>query len=71
MKDKCEAIIYWSNENGMFVADAPELPGCTTRGNTQEAALQHISEAIEVWLETAQEFGYSIPGPKGERPMLT
>ena len=67
---KYEIIIYWSNEDGAFVAVAPELPGCAAHGDTQETALQHVNEAIDLWLETAREFGDLIPEPKGERLML-
>ena len=66
---KYEIIIYWSNEDGAFVAEAPELQGCAAHGDTQEAALRHINEAVELWLETAREFGDPIPEPKGERLM--
>lgn len=67
---KYEIIIYWSNENEAFVAEVPELPGCTAHGHTQEAALQNINQAVDLWLETAREFGDAIPEPKGERLML-
>ena len=67
---KYEIIIYWNNEDGAFVAEAPELPGCAAHGDSQEAALVHINEAIDLWIETAQEFGDPIPEPKGERLML-
>jgi len=67
---KYEVIIYWSNEDQVFVAEVPELPGCMAHGNTQEAALAHASQAIQLWIDTAQEFGDSIPKPKGERLML-
>ena len=67
---KYEVIIYWSDEDGAFVAEVPELPGCSAHGNTQEAALRHVNEAVALWLETAQEFGDPIPEPKGERLML-
>ena len=67
---KYEIIIYWSNEDGVYVAEAPELPGCTAHGDTQEAALEHIGQAVDLWLETAREFGDPIPAPKGERLML-
>ena len=58
---KYEIIIYRSNEDGAFVAEAPELAGCAAHGDTQEAALEHIGEAIDLWLETAREFGDPIP----------
>ena len=67
---KYEIIIYWSNEDGAFVAEAPELPGCAAHGNSQKKALAHINQAIDLWIETAQEFGAPIPEPKGERLML-
>jgi len=66
---KYEIIIYWSNEDQVFVAEVPELPGCLAHGNTQEAALAHAREAIQLWIDTAREFGDSIPEPKGERLM--
>ena len=70
MMHKYEIIIYWSNEDATFVAEAPELPGCMAHGDTQEAALQHINDAMDLWLETAREFGDPVPEPKGERLML-
>jgi predicted RNase H-like HicB family nuclease len=67
---KYEIIIYWSNEDHVFVAEVPELPGCMAHGNAQEAALAHANEAIQLWIDTASEFGDPIPEPKGERLML-
>ena len=63
-------IIYWSNEDGAFVAEVPELPGCAAHGDTQEIALRHVNESIDLWLKTACDFGDPIPEPKGERLML-
>ena len=67
---KYEVIIYWSNEDGAYVAEVPELPGCMAHADTQEAALEHVGQAVELWLETAREFGDPIPEPKGERLTL-
>lgn len=39
-------------------------------GNTQEAALERIRQAVDLWLETARACGDPIPEPKGERLML-
>ena len=67
---KYEIILYWSSEDKVFVAEVPELPGCMAHGDTQEIALRKINEAIELWIDTAKEFGDPIPEPKGRRLML-
>ncbi len=67
---KYEIILYWSNTDNAYVAEVPELPGCMAHGQTQEATLVHVNEAIELWIDTAREFGDPIPEPKGERLML-
>jgi predicted RNase H-like HicB family nuclease len=67
---KYEVIIYWSREDQVFIAEVPELPGCMAHGSTQQVALANANEAIQLWLDTANEFGDPIPEPKGERLML-
>ena len=67
---KYEIILSWSDEDRAFVAEVPELPGCMAHGDTREAALRHVEQAMELWIDTAREFGDPIPEPKGERLML-
>ncbi len=67
---KYEIILYWSDEDKIFVAEAPELPGCMSHGNNQEDALKNINDAIQLWLDTAKENGDTVPEPKGRRLML-
>jgi predicted RNase H-like HicB family nuclease len=67
---KYEIIIYCSDEDQVFIAEAPELPGCMAHGDSEESALQQAKEAILLWLDTAREFGDPIPEPKGRRLML-
>jgi predicted RNase H-like HicB family nuclease len=62
---KYEVIIYWSNEDEAVVAEVPELPGCAAHGSTQEEALAHAQEAMNLWIEAAKEFGDPVPEPKG------
>jgi predicted RNase H-like HicB family nuclease len=64
---KYEIIIYWSREDQVFVAEVPELPGCMAHGNIQQDALANANEAIQLWIDTAQEFGDPIPEPKEQR----
>ena len=67
---KYEIILYWSQADRAFLAEVPELPGCMAHGDTQEAALRSANQAIELWIDTAHEFGDPVPEPKGERLML-
>jgi predicted RNase H-like HicB family nuclease len=64
---KYETIIYWSDEDQAFIAEVPELPGCITHGASPDEALSNAKEAIQLWLDTAREFGDPIPEPKGRR----
>ena len=66
---KYEVIIYWSDEDGVFVSEVPELAGCTAHGDSQEDALKNALDAVNLWIETAREFGDPIPEPKGKRLM--
>ncbi len=67
---KYEVISYWSSDDGAFIAEVPELPGCAAHGDTPEAALSEAQHTMRLWLETAEEFGDPIPEPKGCRLML-
>jgi len=67
MMYKYEVIIYWSEEDKVFVAEVPELPGCAAHGNSPQSALANAQEAIALWLDTACEFGDPVPLPKGRR----
>lgn len=67
---KYAIIIYWSDEDKVFIAEVPELPGCITHGDTHAIALANADDAIHLWIDTAEEFGNSIPEPKGQRLIL-
>ena len=62
---KYEIIIYWSKEDQTFIAEVPELSGCVAHGDTREIALKNVHEAIQLWIDTAEEFGDPVPEPKG------
>jgi predicted RNase H-like HicB family nuclease len=65
-----EIVIYWSDEDEVFIAEVPELSGCCAHGDLHEAALASAKEAMQLWIDTAREFGDPIPAPKGHRLML-
>jgi len=58
-------IIYWSDEDEAFIAEAPELPGCTADGSTYEEALANVQGVIAEWIETATDLGRVIPEARG------
>lgn len=57
-------IIQWSDEDQAFIAEVPELPGCSTHGDTYEEAIKNAQEVIELWLENAKVLGKDIPPPR-------
>ena len=67
---KYEIILYWSDEDQVFVAEVPELPGCMAQGDSHESALRNVNEAVQLWIDAAKEFGDTVPEPKGRRLML-
>jgi len=70
VSDRYEIILYWSAEDGVFVAEVPELPGCMAHGKTQPAALTSVRKAMRLWIETAEQDGVPVPAPKGRRLLL-
>jgi len=60
-----EMIIYWSREDGAFIVEVPELPGCMADGSSYKEAVDNAEVVIQEWIETAKELGRPIPQPKG------
>ena len=60
-----EIILFWSQEDQAFIAEAPELPGCAADGATYQEALANVEVVIREWIETATELGRPIPQPRG------
>lgn len=62
---KYETIIYWSADDGAFIAELPELAGCAADGATPREALDNLQVVAQEWLDTARELSRPIPEPKG------
>ena len=62
---KYELIIWWSEDDGAFLVEVPELPGCMADGATYEEAARNARVVIHDWIETAKRLGRPIPEPKG------
>ena len=60
-----ELIIYWSDADGAFIVEVPELAGCMADGATYQEAIANAEVIINEWIETTRELGRPIPEPKG------
>jgi len=56
--------IFYSEEDGCYVADIPDLRFCSAFGDTDEEALAEVEVAKHAWLEAAEKTGKRIPRPK-------
>ncbi len=61
--------IFYSDEDGGYIADIPDLKACSAFGKTPEEALKEVETAKAAWLEAAQHSGKPIPPPK-YRPVI-
>lgn len=48
-------VLIEQDEDGMYIAKVPDIPGCYTQGKTVEQAMERIKEAIQVCLEAEEE----------------
>lgn len=55
--------IFYSDDDGGYIADIPDLVSCSAFGNTPEEALREVLIAKEAWIEAAGEEGKVIPVP--------
>lgn len=61
--------IFYSDEDGGYIADIPDLVACSAFGDTAEEALREVEAAKEIWIEAAKAEGKPIPSPS-YRPLI-
>ena len=54
-------VVIYQDEDAMWIAECPSLPGCVSDGATVEEALTNIKEAIELCVEALKEEGMPVP----------
>jgi predicted RNase H-like HicB family nuclease len=54
-------ILIEQDEDGMFVAECPSLPGCISQGDTRKNAISNIHDAIKGYLESLKKHKEPIP----------
>ncbi len=56
--------VFYSEEDGGYIADIPDLEACSAFGKTPEEAVAAVHEARESWLAAARDEGRPIPRPR-------
>ncbi len=54
-------VVIEQDEEGVFVAECPALPGCVSQGATREEALQNIKDAMQGYLKSLRKHNEPIP----------
>ena len=57
--------VFFSDEDQGWIAEIPDLPGCSAYGDTPEQAVAEVGIAKIAWLETALAQGRNLPEPSG------
>jgi predicted RNase H-like HicB family nuclease len=61
--------IFYSEEDGGYIADIPDLESCSAFGTTPEQALAEVELAKKAWLDAARQAGKPVPEPR-YRPVI-
>lgn len=61
--------IFYSEDDGGYIADIPDLEACSAFGDTPDKALHEVQKAKSLWIEAAMAEGKTIPPPK-YRPVI-
>ena len=54
-------VVIEKDEDGVYIATVPELPGCVSDGKTRREALTNVKEAISGYLETLKDMNWAMP----------
>jgi predicted RNase H-like HicB family nuclease len=61
--------IFYSEEDGGYIADIPDLESCSAFGKSPDAALAEVERAKKAWLAAARKARKPIPHPR-YRPVI-
>ena len=56
-------VLIEQDEDGIFVAEVPSLPGCVTQGATRDEAVANAREAVALYVESLEAHGDPVPPP--------
>ncbi len=61
--------IFYSDEDGGYIADIPDLDSCSAFGRTADEALAEVERAKRAWISAARQAGKAVPEPR-YRPVI-
>lgn len=62
-------VVYWSEQDQLWLVEVPDLPGAMANGKTPAEAIAMAQEVISNWLEVARMDGRPIPAPQTGQPV--
>jgi predicted RNase H-like HicB family nuclease len=54
-------VVFWSDADHVWIADAPDLKSCSAHGATPEEAISELNTAMSAWFDVARAKGYALP----------
>ena len=63
IRDMKFRVVIEPDEDGVFVAECPNLPGCISQGQTRDEAVNNIRDAIQGYLQSLKKHGEPVPTP--------
>jgi predicted RNase H-like HicB family nuclease len=63
-------VFIYPGEDGFWVAECPSLPGCVSQGETREAAVANIREAINGYVLALEDDGLPVPEERFDALLL-
>ena len=64
-------VLVYRGEDVHWVAECPSLPGCVSQGETRDAAIASIKEAIQLYISALEEDGIAVPPESSEVDIVT
>lgn len=64
-------VLIYKGEDDHWVAECPSLAGCISQGETRDAAIANIKEAIELYVSTLQEDNLPVPPESSTAEVVT
>jgi predicted RNase H-like HicB family nuclease len=64
-------VLIYRGEDGFWIAECPSLPGCVTQGETEEAALANMKEAVQAYVSALEVDNLPVPDEHFDARLVT